>query len=758
MYLKSLEISGFKSFVKKAALSFDTPITGIVGPNGSGKSNVAESFRFVLGEQSIKSMRGKRGEDLIWNGADGGGKSNRASVKATFDNSKRLFNVDFDEVTLERIVHRDNTNEYLINGSSARLKDITELLAMAHIGASGHHIISQGEADRILSANIMERREMIEDALGLKVYQYKKVESQRKLEKTSENMSQVESLRREIAPHLKFLKKQVEKLEKAEQMRGELRNIYKEYFKREEVFINEEKARIAHEKEKPLHDAAMLEKELAEAKSILEKSKGKDASSAEIISLENELAKCRAEKDEHNRKLGGIEGEISAALRVIAKEKEKRNKDEFKTVLLKDVESVAEKIEALGDVNENMNDANALFDQVKSVIRAFISSHRDSQDSELIAETEREISSLKENKIAIELSLKKVAEKETVLEENYHALRQKIEQEKDKNRDAEKNMFRIIAEQNELRAVLANLKSQEDLVTATEISFKHEFEEAYMLIGRDVSEYKDFVVANRESRANQESRRHAIEKFKIRIEDSGGGTGADVMKEFKETEERDAFLARELNDLEASKSSLEKLIAELDARIDIEFKEGILKINAQFQQFFALMFGGGTASLSLIKEKKRKKKGDLADVLGDSGDSKASSWTEDGEGESEEDDEAREGIDINVNLPRKKVKGLMMLSGGERALTSIALLFAVSQVNPPPFIILDETDAALDEANSRKYGDMIESLSKCSQLILITHNRETMSRAGIIYGVTMGSDGASKLLSIQFEEAVKVAK
>ena len=99
-----------------------------------------------------------------------------------------------------------------------------------------------------------------------------------------------------------------------------------------------------------------------------------------------------------------------------------------------------------------------------------------------------------------------------------------------------------------------------------------------------------------------------------------------------------------------------------------------------------------------------------------------------------------------------------MLSGGERALTSIALIFAVSQVNPPPFIILDETDAALDEANSRRYGDMIDSLAKYSQLILITHNRETMSRAGVIYGVTMGSDGVSKLLSIQFDEAVNVAK
>ena len=754
MYLKSLEIAGFKSFAKKAALSFDTAVTGIVGPNGSGKSNVAESFRFVLGEQSIKSMRGKRGEDLIWNGADGGGKSNRASVKATFDNSKRLFNIDFDEVSLERVVHRDNANEYLINGSPARLKDITELLAMAHIGASGHHIISQGEADRILSANIMERREMIEDALGLKIYQYKKVESQRKLEKTEENMKQVESLRREIAPHLKFLKKQVEKIEKVEQMRGELRIAYKEYFKREEDFIQSEKKRIAHEKEQPSKESARLEKELAEAKMVIEKSKGKDASSSELISLENDLAKCRAEKDEHNRKLGVIEGEISGALRVIAKEKEKRSKDEYKTVLLKDVEGVADKIEALSGIS----DAKSLFDQVKKLVRTFISSHRDSQDSELIAETEREVEELKGKKTSIELALKKAVEKEASLEESYHSLRQKIEQEKDKNRDAEKNMFRVIALQNELRAVLSNLRSQEEAITISEANFKREFEEAYALIGREVSEYKTLVLAGEESRTAQEDRRKSIEKFKIRIEDAGGGSGADVMKEFKETEERDAFLARELTDLETSKISLEKLIAELDVRIDIEFKEGILKINTQFQNFFALMFGGGTASLVTVKEKKRRKKSDMADIMGDLT-AQAGGAGEDGEEFSDEEDlDAREGIDINVNLPRKKVKGLMMLSGGERALTSIALLFAVSQVNPPPFIILDETDAALDEANSRKYGDMIESLSKYSQLILITHNRETMSRAGVLYGVTMGSDGASKLLSIQFEEAVKVAK
>jgi chromosome segregation protein len=116
------------------------------------------------------------------------------------------------------------------------------------------------------------------------------------------------------------------------------------------------------------------------------------------------------------------------------------------------------------------------------------------------------------------------------------------------------------------------------------------------------------------------------------------------------------------------------------------------------------------------------------------------------------------GIEINVSLPQKKVKDLHMLSGGERSLTSIALLFAMSQVNPPPFLVLDETDAALDEANSRKYGNMLENLSKYSQLIVVTHNRETMSRAQVLYGVTVGAEGASKLLSIKLEDASAYAK
>jgi chromosome segregation protein len=191
---------------------------------------------------------------------------------------------------------------------------------------------------------------------------------------------------------------------------------------------------------------------------------------------------------------------------------------------------------------------------------------------------------------------------------------------------------------------------------------------------------------------------------------------------------------------------LKNLIADLENELSGRFKTGIDAINAEFTKLFAVMFDGGSASLVRVEEAIRKPKTVLV---------------EDGEEEEEapsEKEETVEGIDIALSIPRKRVKSLVMLSGGERALTSIALIFAMSAVNPPPFLVLDETDAALDESNSRRYGDMVARLSEKSQLIVITHNRETMSRAGILYGVTMGNDGVSKVLSVKLEEAVKVAK
>jgi len=759
--LKSIELTGFKSFAKRSVLEFNCPISSIVGPNGSGKSNVAEAFRFVLGEQSIKSMRGKRVEDLIFNGGKDAPRANRASAKVIFDNTRRILNIDFDEVAIERVIHRDSVSEYFINGSPVRLKDIIELLASAHIGSSGHHIISQGEADKILNSNIKERREMIEDALGLKIYQYKKEESRRKLEKTDENIKQVESLRREIAPHLRFLKKQVEKIEKTVEMQEELKKLYVEYFKREDDYIKVEKSRIDKEKSLPLAMLARLDNELKEAKDVLAKSENKDHKSHEIMTLESSLRETRSAKDSLVRDIGRIEGEINSLERLLQKQKDMARVAEKKMIELSSVENLSRTIDLEineGESSDEVSKIKSVLGKIKELLRSFIDKNKTAEDLSAQKEIEEEIAVLKNKKQTNESGLNDLRQKEQSYTAQYNAIKDEIEKEKDSNRDAEKAVFRIMAEQNEISGNLANLRNREEKVAIAEANFKQELVEAGVLIGLQAVRFQDVAIFDEgnvsltpeqvasEDRFKQEERRKIIERIKIRIEDAGVGSTDEVMKEYREVSERDVFLEKELADLIKSAESLQLLIKELDDKLVFEFKAGVEKINVQFQEFFSKMFGGGTARLTVIREKRRKRSDTDIEV------------ETDGEIMAEAEEEGEEGIDIEVNLPKKKVKGLMMLSGGERTLTSIALIFAMSQVNPPPFIILDETDAALDEANSRRYGDMIENLSQYSQLILVTHNRETMSRAGIIYGVTMGMDGVSKLLSIQFDEAVKVAK
>ncbi|MBI2046186.1 MAG: AAA family ATPase [Parcubacteria group bacterium] len=746
MHLKRLELNGFKSFNKKTELVFDAPISAIVGPNGSGKSNVAEAMRFVLGEQSIKSMRGKRGEDLIFNGSAGASRMGKASVAIIFDNSKREFNVDFDEVDIARVVHRDGVNQYFINKSQVRLKDVIEILSAVHIGASGHHIISQGEADRILSASAKDRRVMIEDALGLKIYQYKKAESERKLEKTAENIKEAESLRREIAPHIKFLQKQVEKIEQARTLREELSREYRAYFKREAFHLSHVKQALANEKTPLADEIKTLEKSLEHARE--KAAEGKDAAAINrLVFLEGELARANEEKDMLSRKLGRLEGMIEYAEKMRAKETRAR---EGAVISLNSVKSLYEEIAApLAEAGAS-SDIEHIRGFLKKIKDSFASFFAREEGQHNIADGEEEDSAVRlKEKDAL---VKDIAKEEGViagLVSEHARLKKEIESKETLSRDAERKVFEYLSALGEKRMSLQALAGKEETLSLEEEDFKRELGEAGALLGRAIVAYEheqiDTSEMTGEDRTLQKERRKHIEKMKVRVEDMGGSSGEDIMKEYTETSERDQYLMRELSDLHTSSESLRHLIDDLSQQIDEKFKTGITKINAQFQEFFALMFGGGRAALSLVIEKKKKNIDESLDI-------------DDVSALEFEEEKEEAGIDIAVSLPHKKIKGLQMLSGGERALTSIALLFAVSQVNPPPFLVLDETDAALDEANSRKYGDMLENLAKYSQLIVITHNRETMSRAGILYGVTMGSDATSKLLSIKFDEAVQIAK
>lgn len=737
MRLKTIELSGFKSFAKKTELEFGASITAVVGPNGSGKSNIAEAFRFVLGEQSMKSMRTRRGEDLIWNGSGASPRAGRASVKLVFDNTDRALNLDFDEVTLERTVHRDGINDYRLNGSLVRLRDIAELLAQANIGASGHHIISQGEADRVLTAGAPERREMIEDALGLTAFLYKREEAERKIEKTAENMREVEASRRELLPHLKFLQAQVKKIEEGEKLRSELAERYAEYLKRESVYLQNAEAVLKQERDEPARQHRALDATIAHLREELGRTHSKDISTQELMRLEEEGRAARARREQLSRELGRTEGEIAAAARL--------TQTIEGSVPASQAQEFADRV--LSELNETL--ALSEVERLKAKLQALVVLATEFMrriGNRAIAQEVTSKEELQAKKELLERQLAEVTAQEERVRASVEVLRKKIDSEKDASREAERELFQAMAKRSELEALLSSFEMRASALARDREAFVRELAEAGALVGRAAADYESFALdvdTLGEDRKSQEERRRKLERMKIRLEESGAIGSGDIVKEFTETTEREQFLVRELADLEASSQKLKALIEELTKTLEVRFADGIAKINAQFDSFFKLMFDGGGASLVTVKEKKLKRG---ASVEGDEDDA------------SEEDVEVQEGIDIQLSIPNKRVKGIHMLSGGERALISIALIFAMSQVNPPPFLILDETEAALDEANSRRYGDMIENLAKKSQLILITHNRETMSRAGVLYGVTMGQDGISKLLSVKFEEALAVAK
>ena len=210
MYLKSIEMQGFKSFANKTILQFHDGITGVVGPNGSGKSNVGDAVRWVLGEQSAKQLRGGNMQDVIFSGTETRKPLGYASVAITLDNSDHKLNVDFEEVTVTRRLYRSGESEYLMNGASCRLKDINELFYDTGIGKEGYSIIGQGQIDKILSGKPEERRELFDEAAGIVKFKRRKAVTEKKLAEEQQNLVRVNDILSELTRQLEPLERQSE--------------------------------------------------------------------------------------------------------------------------------------------------------------------------------------------------------------------------------------------------------------------------------------------------------------------------------------------------------------------------------------------------------------------------------------------------------------------------------------------------------------------------------------------------------------------
>ncbi len=729
MRLTHLELSGFKSFAKSTVLEFPSAVTAIVGPNGSGKSNIKESIQWVLGEQSVKSLRGKKGEDLIWNGSTEVPRMGRASVTLRFDNSDGRIPLEFQEISLSRKIFRDGLNEYYINDSQVRLKDIVELMARVGLGESKHNIIGQGEVDRMLLSSARERREMLEEALGLRVYQIKKNESLRKLDQTQTNMAQVQSLVRELTPHLKFLRTQAQKMQQREAVEKELAIFQTIYLERERKEIEQHKSRLNIDMAPLVEKRAKIQGEMKRMNAEIAESERVLAAVMVKTEEEKKLLEFEQKRRELERELGRLEGRLETErqkltqpkIRVVDLRYIKTEIQEF----LAEMRGLLEGEESVEDAREHMmvlvEDLESLLNKID---RGTTEETREESEWQMVRSLEQSIKSLQEEMAAASAGFAHLETARIEQRERYRDLQQRIKQ-------LDTMLRALREEERDLSLTLQRYSFEEERVRAREQAYMYEAQGFTLLSLEEIAEY----LHEYRSIPNEELKRK-IDRMRVKLEEIGG-IDTQTFKEYQEMEQRYVFLTKELDDLAQASASLKELIKELDKHVKEDFGAGFAKIKEEFHNFFRIIFGGGRATLELMHVHERGKESEEDEIDTEAGEKLQTDI----------------GVDISVDLPRKRIRGLAMLSGGERALTSIALLFAITAVNPPPFLILDETDAALDEANSQRYSAIIGELAKKTQLLLITHNRETMKSASILYGVTMGQDGVSKLLSLKLDQA-----
>ena len=771
MFLKRLEITGFKSFANKTALDFSFPqdeqkkvLTAVVGPNGSGKSNIADAIRWAMGEHSMKSLRGKKAEDIIFAGSGKKARLGSAQVTLFFDNSNKRIPLDFTEVTVTRKIFRNGENEYLINGSAVRLQDVVDILAKAGIGKEGYAVINQGMSDAALNVTPLERRFILEDAAGVKQYQIKKERSLRKLDSTAENLKNIRALIVEIEPHLRMLKRQADRAQKGEAISQSLKEkqtrllawLWKNFQQEKEIFSREKDDLGIH--------MMNVQREVDKISDELKKESAGTAVNAQadereerrakindaVNQLEKELLICEARIEIEKDKLA--QKQIGQSLPVdLAYIKEKL------TDIQKDQDALVEKIEAvksLEELAELKKIAQKIRERIENLRADAGKGQIEIQDAgaELIKkESVEKISGLENKKSELDSELdKQKAKWEKVKKEVAAAV---IEERKAREHffELEKKLYQKQDELNKLKDHFNEAKIKLAKVEVHEEDLTSEIRQELRKEPRELE--WDGQVVEREGLEKE------VNRLKFQLEQVGG-IDPLIVKEYAETQDRFEFLTKESSDLEKAIGTLKEVIAEMEQKINKVFAAAFEEINREFTKYFRIIFGGGNAHLSKVKSQKPAR---IA-TQSVAGGSKVEIDTEKEESEDmenslEEDGEIKEtrekeevGVEIFACPPGKRISHLSMLSGGERSLTALALLFAIIAYNPPPFAVLDEVEAALDEANSRRFGKIITELSDNTQFVMITHNREPMRQANLLYGVTMGEEGISKLLSIRLDQ------
>ncbi len=747
MHLKSLEISGFKSFARKTTLTFNQGITAIVGPNGSGKSNIADAVRWVMGEQSIKTLRGKKSEDVIFSGSDKKTRLGLAEVSLALDNTDHQVPIDYSELLITRRIYRNGDSEYLINNTKSRLTDINLLLTQANFGHRTYSVIGQGMIDNFLISTPQERKEFFEEATGVKQYQIKKQQSLNKLAGVWQNLTTLKIKISEMEPQLRLLTRQVKKLAKRKEIETKLRDnkilYYTSYWHEiNSTYLEQQKNITTLEETK--NKINLTYQNLEQKLNQLTKN---NSSSKERSLLRQEEQKLIDQKIKVKEELLTLRVTQTNQLNSNLHQLEKISPHQLKEInqQLEKINLLHQKITTLIDNDEDKNLIKQEIININKKINSIL---------KLIQPYIKEIK-LPAKELTPNPQLKQLEQKLDQLNKQISLIQQKINSSEDQDTQDRKELWQLQNEftasqrkLNDINAQLNNIRVELARTETKRFDLKQE-------ISLELNDFDNLSQdkTNIKHLSSQEKTQllQEINKLKNQLEIIGG-IDLEIESEYETTQQRYDFLTQQQEDLSQTGESLKKLIDELDEIIKKQVKKSYDEINKYFKKYFTMLFEGGHAELTLIKEKINlsKEKEETDDELSADNTNKAINFFQ-----TKNSAPAYSGIDVSATPPGKKLKSINALSGGERALTSIALICAIISSNPSPFVVLDEVDAALDESNSIRFANILKELSHKTQFLVITHNRASMEQANLLYGVTMGSDGVSKILSIKLDEAKK---
>jgi chromosome segregation protein len=932
VFLKSVELFGFKSFADRSKIEFRDGISALLGPNGCGKSNVVDAVKWVLGEQSTRALRADHMEDIIFNGTEGRKALNVAEVVLTLSNDGGFLPIDMPEIAVKRRLHRSGESEYFINNTPVRLKEVRELFFDTGIGKSAYSIMEQGKIDQILSNKPEERRFIFEEAAGITKYKHRGAEAERKLQKTEENMQQVENILREVKRSYNSLKAQSEKTEhyraynekifeleldlqllklkdllqrqqeKEEQLAqsSEERNKLRKQIDEVNDFLEKNLDQVNHmearliEGQKRLYGLDIEKNNLENQRTLYRErteeierqihasTRRGESLNRKIEELREQEGERRSQIDEYRRRIeqvdqniGGFEQNIeSARQRIYANNNdieglEKNNRSisanlqdyqkelhritddivaqldqklressysstrrkELETAirtllqeisiqsggradLVRDMGSAADgKTEDLKRVIEKALDSfeslgkksaelSRLFGEYRDSIPAFIddfltpegiiTKKRNIEQSveegriqqeknttaieklraenielgEKIDEYRKTLEELRVNRVQVATRKKAVEESLLGLEHQIGDQQKQLEENLQSITEGKKKLGQITEQQSELSEKQKALETrrlglQKELeqlesgisqhnvdLSAKEGSLKKMMESLgktqdrlekiqmeaaslkaeisgiytnfYERHGRELTEFETKMF---EIKTDVQALKSSLQDFRQKLKDLGQ-VNLMAPEEFVEIKERHDFLTGQLDDLYRAREDLKKITREIKAESTELFLQTYDQIKKNFHSLFRRLFGGGRGELKLT---------DPDNVL-------------------------ESGIEIFAQPPGKSLENIALLSGGERSLTAVGLLFATYMVKPSPFCILDEIDAALDEANVGRFINLLMEFGKSSQFIVITHNKKTVAGANTMLGVTMQESGVSKIIAVRLAENGEVLR